>query len=217
MNRIRSGGRAAMTLVELAISTTLIGIILSAIGLTVLTGKENFRQGMTAAALEVRASRALDRIVTELQGAGGLALSPDPVPPLGSSSLEFSVCTGYVGGARQWTPLIRIQRVDDPLDPPDGLDNDSDGTIDEGRVVLVRDAGGLNELQVTIVSGVRRFLQGELPNLVDDNGNGLDDEGGLSFVVNDDRTLTIRLTLEARDPRGQPLVRTVQTSVHMRN
>ena len=36
--RARKRERNGMTLVELAISTTLIGIILSAIGLTVLTG-----------------------------------------------------------------------------------------------------------------------------------------------------------------------------------
>jgi len=213
----RRGARSAFTMVETLIAITLGGMILGAIGLTVLTGKENFRQGVTAASFEVRARRALDRIVAELQAADGTNLPASLNPPLGASSLQFRVCTGQAAGTPQWSAPARIELVADPRDPADGVDNDNDGVVDDGRVVLVRDVGGASEQRITLVSGVRRFLEGEFANAADDNGNGLFDESGLSFVIDAQRTLTIRLSLECRDPRGQPMVRTVETAVHMRN
>jgi prepilin-type N-terminal cleavage/methylation domain-containing protein len=212
----RAGRRAGFTLIEMMISTVVLAILLSAIGLTVLTGKQNFRQGVTEAVLESRARRAMDRIVAELQGAQASSIIPNPVLPLGSSSLQFRVCTGYNGTAQVWGPWMLISRVADPRDPQDGADNDSDGLVDEGRVVLTRDVGGANQ-QFTIVDGVTRYLQGEAAGGGDDNGNGLTDEAGLSFVGDANQTLTIRLSLAALDPRGRQLIQTVQTAVHMRN
>jgi type II secretory pathway pseudopilin PulG len=216
LNRIRVGRRAGFTVIELMISTVMLSTILFAIGLTVLTGKQNFRQGITQAVLESRAQRALDRIVGELQGAQANSITPVPTAPLGSSSLQFRVCTGYDGTAQTWGPWMRIARVADPLDSPDGVDNDSDGLVDEGQVVLTRDVGGANQA-ITLVDGVCRYLEGEKGNGLDDNGNGLTDEAGLSFVVDANGTLTIRLSLAAVDPRGKPLIQTAETSVHMRN
>jgi type II secretory pathway pseudopilin PulG len=203
-------------MIEMMISTVILAILLSAIGLTVLTGKQNFRQGVTEAVLESRARRALDRIVSELQGAQGSSITPNPLAPLGSSTLQFHVCTGYNGTAQVWGPWMMISRVADPRDPQDGIDNDSDGLVDEGRVVLTRDVGGANQ-QFTLVDGVTRYLQGETAGVGDENGNGLTDEAGLSFVADANQTLTIRLSLAAMDPRGRQLIQTVQTAVHMRN
>jgi len=199
------------------ISSAIMAVILGAIGLTVLRGKENFRQGVTTAVLDARGRRVLERIVTEMQGAEITSLTPNPTPPLGSSNLRFRSSAGYNGTTPLWTPWSRIQFLPDPRDPVNGVDNDGDGMIDEGRVVLIRDDGGPNQVQITLANNVSRLLQGETANVADDNGNGLTDEAGLSFSVDVDRTLTIRLSLGARDPRGRTMVRTVQTSVHTRN
>jgi hypothetical protein len=196
------------------ISAVVLALLLSAIGLTVLTGKQSFRREVTEAVLETRARRALDRIVSELQGAEGSSIHPVEAAPLGSSSLTFHVCTGYNGTAPVWGPWMMISRVADPLDPQDGVDNDNDGLVDEGRVVLTRDVGGANQ-KFTIVDGVTRPLQGEVAGSRDENGNGLTDDAGLSFVADANRTLTIRLSLAALDPRGKLLVQTVQAAVHM--
>ncbi len=207
---------AGFTVIEMMISTVILAILLSVIGLTVLTGQQNFRQGVTEPVLEARARRAMDRIVAELQGAQASSIIPNPTAPLGSSSLQFRVCTGYNGTAQLWGPWMMISRVADPRDPQDGVDNDSDGIVDEGRVVLTRDVGGANQ-QSTIVDGVTRYLQGETAGGGDDNGNGRTDVAGLSFVADANQTLTIRLSIAALDPRGKLLVQTVQTAVHMRN
>jgi type II secretory pathway pseudopilin PulG len=208
---------AGFTLVETMIATTMLGLILGAIGLTVLHGKENFRQGVSVTVLEGRAQRLLDRIADELRYAGRNSLPVQPLAPSGSSALEFRVCTGYADSATLWSNRMSIARVADPRDPPDGIDNDGDGVIDEGQVVLTRNLGEFDEIDVVIGSGVSRLLEGETANVLDDNGNGLIDEPGLSFLLDGTSSLQIRLTLEARDPRGLPLMRTVQTTVNMRN
>ncbi len=209
--------RAGFTLVETMIATTVLAIVLGAVGLTVLHGKENFRQGVSVAVLEARAQRILDRIVEELRYAGRNSLPIVPDLPSGSSSIEFRVCEGYDGAATIWSNRMSLARVPDPRDPEDGIDNDNDGVVDEGQIILTRNLGEFDELDVVIGSGVRRLLEGEVANVADDNGNGLTDEPGLSFLFEGTSSLTIRLSLEAVDPRGQPLVRTVQTSVNLRN
>jgi len=208
---------AGFTLVEATIATTILGLILGAIGLTALRGKENFRQGMTVAMLDARAERLLDRIADEVRYAGRDSLPVLPLPPAGSATIEFRACAGYDGGATLWTTRTSIARVADPRDPEDGIDNDGDGVVDEGQVVLTRNLGDADEIGVVIGGGVRRLLQGEDANVLDDNGNGLTDERGLSFVLDGTSSLTIRLSLEALDPSGLPMVRTVQTTVSMRN
>jgi prepilin-type N-terminal cleavage/methylation domain-containing protein len=217
VKRAQVAGRAGFTLIEMLISSAIMAVILGAIGLTVLRGKENFRQGVSTAVLDARGRRVLERIVTEMQGAEITSLTPNPTPPLGSSNLRFRSSAGYNGTTPLWTPWSRIQFLPDPRDPVNGVDNDGDGMIDEGRVVLIRDDGGPNQVQITLANNVSRLLQGETANVADDNGNGLTDEAGLSFSVDVDRTLTIRLSLGARDPRGRTMVRSVQTSVHTRN
>jgi len=212
-----ANGRRAFTLVEMLIASAIIAVIMGAIGVTVLRGKENFRQGVTSAVLEARGRRVLERMVTELQSAETASLNPMPNPPLGSSSLRFRASAGYNGTAKLWTPWSRIAFVPDPRDPVDGVDNDGDGMIDEGRVVLVRDDGGPGQVQITLANHVSKLLEGEKANVADDNGNGLVDEAGLSFTIDGNQTLTIRLTLGARDPRGRTMLRTVQTSVRTRN
>ncbi|MBL8862445.1 MAG: type II secretion system protein [Planctomycetes bacterium] len=208
--------RAGFTLVESLIAAAMLGIVLSAVGLTVLSGKEHFRHGMTAAALEGRTARLLDRIVAEVLWAGADTLPVQPTAPLGASEIEFRVCNGVVGGAQVWSGRTRIRLVPEPTDPWNGLDDDGDGVIDEGQVVLTRDLGGPDEVDVVLGGGVRRLLEGEQANALDDDGNGLVDEAGLSFVVQDG-ALTIRLSLEARDGAGRTLIRTAQTAVNMRN
>ena len=71
--------------------------------------------------------------------------------------------------------------------------------------------------QTTVLARfVREYLEGEVPNGKDDNGNGLVDEMGLSFD-SIGMVWTVRLTLERRDANGNLCTQTVQTAVKMRN
>ena len=71
------------------------------------------------------------------------------------------------------------------------------------------------EVRVVWTSLVSPYLEGEIPNGMDDNGNGLIDEKGLSFVV-DRNAVTIRLTLDQLVD-GRMVTKTVQTTVTCRN
>jgi hypothetical protein len=65
---------------------------------------------------------------------------------------------------------------------------------------------------------VSDLLEGEIENDADDNGNGLVDERGLSFEIDDTgNVLTIRLTCERLDEGRRPLRKTVETAVRLRN
>jgi hypothetical protein len=97
-----------------------------------------------------------------------------------------------------------------------GLDDDGDGIIDEGRVILTRDFLGAEELSVVLAHDVRSRFEGELANGLDDNGNGLVDERGFCMTLQDG-LLVLRLSIAGRSPEGTRTTSTVETSVHFRN
>ncbi|MFN0244250.1 MAG: hypothetical protein ACKVWV_15280 [Planctomycetota bacterium] len=211
---------AGFTFVEVCISLTVLALMLGAIGTTVFTSKRTYQDGMTVAAIEARARRAIDRIAHEMVGARSDFFTPALVDNTTYSSLRFTTCEGLVAGAMQWSTPTQINIVADARDPNDGVDNDGDGLTDECRIVLARNAGAADQIQAVLVDQVREYLEGEngAVNLLDDNGNGLVDERGLSFTYDDEsETLTIRLTLEARDQQNRLVTRSVETAVHMRN
>jgi prepilin-type N-terminal cleavage/methylation domain-containing protein len=212
-----SGRRGGFTLIEVMIGVTVMAMFLGAVGMVTLSARDVYEQGVSSASLEARARRAVQRIASELVAAEGLSVNPRPTGALGGTWFRYRTCTGMVGIVPQWSTTSRIQLRADPRDANDGVDNDSDGLIDEQQVVLVRDDGLGTETEAVICGNVRELLEGETTNLADDNGNGLTDEAGLSFFIDANNTLTIRLTLEARDPNNILVMRTVETSVHMRN
>jgi hypothetical protein len=208
--------RAGLTLVELAISMTMLTVILGAVAVATLRGNDAYNTGRTVAELETRAQRMVSQIALELRGARRAGLVPDPLPPFGSSTLDYQVNTGFAGGAIAWSAPLRIALEYSLNEVDDGADNDSNGVADECSVVWRRNPGAANEERVVWGNWVREFLEGETPNGLDDNGNGLVDERGLSFAVTGD-TLAIRLTLERLDPDRRLITRTVETAVGLRN
>src|SRR5262249_7661269 len=73
-----------------------------------------------------------------------------------------------------------------------------------------------NDRRVVWCNVARPFLEGELMNGIDDNGNGLGDEKGLTCVLDHD-LITIRLTLERPDEQGHLVQRTIETVAAFRN
>jgi prepilin-type N-terminal cleavage/methylation domain-containing protein len=212
--------RDGFTLIEMMISFTVLAALLGAVAATVMRGQATYEQGMTIGSLEARARQTLDRIAAEFTSAMRVPLVPSPVMVGGSSTFtcSFQRCTGFAGGAMQWTPTaVRLQAS--PSDPNDGVDNNSNGLVDECQIVLVRNAGAADEQTVALAGFVREYFEGETLNAADDNGNGLIDERGLSFslVDADDDSLTIRLTLEALDTERRVITRSVETAIHVRN
>jgi type II secretory pathway pseudopilin PulG len=222
----RRSPRAAFTLLEAAIAVVLTGLLMSSAILFAKGGQGAFRATQNATDVEARVRRALDRMVMELLSAGNL----EPIAPLmGSSTVVYSLVKpwdwnkldasdGAGDGVAGLTPLWGLRNSltfeQEPGESNDGVDEDGDGLVDEGCVVLTIDLLG-NPRRVVLCSGVGELGEGETANGADDNGNGIIDEGGFN-VFQDGDVLYLRLSLEEPGEDGS-IVRTLETSVRLRN
>jgi hypothetical protein len=218
VHNLAGSRRHGHTIVEVVIAAVILVVMFGAVGLATSTGNRAYQQGMGAAVVDTQAQRLLERIASEFLDADRSSITLLPAPPLGPTTIEFSRPAGFVGGAMVWGPRRQIVVRPSPTDPNDGIDNDNNGLVDECRVVLIPDVVGAPNVTQTLGSGVREYLEGETPNLADDNGNGLNDERGLcaSFDATTG-TLTLRLTIQRRGPDGNLITKTAQTAVLLRN
>lgn len=215
--RSRSRSRRGLTLLESVIGLAVLAMLFSSALTLGVSGRRAFQQDLGSSTLEARSRHALERIAAQLTPVVRTTMTPNAQGQLGTSTLSFRVCEGAIGGVVQTSTMTQIRWQQDPADANDGADNDGDGAIDEGEIVLVRDLGGAGQTQVVLANGVAEYLEGEVPNLADDNGNGLRDERGLSFSADADGTLTIRITLTGVGQDNRQVLRTVETAVHLRN
>jgi hypothetical protein len=126
-------------------------------------------------------------------------LAPAAEAPLSTDELTFRMHLGVEDGEVVWSDVEKIGL--------ESLDN-------EAFWSRTPEAGP--EQRVVLTKLVRPYLEGELPNGMDDNGNGLIDEKGLSFVV-DRNAVHIRITLERVDAEGRLVTQTAGTTVTCRN
>lgn len=214
--RIHDSPRSGASLVEIVIAFCVMTMLLGAVGNTVLSGNNAYKQGVSSAVLEGQTRRLLERIASEFADADRSSLNPNPLTPFCTSTISYARCQGWAGGAMVLGPTRRIQLVLEQGELDNGIDDNGNGLIDERRVQLVPDTATPG-VAIELGGFVRARAAGELPNGVDDNGNGLVDEPGLWFLNDGTGTLTISLTLERLDPWGRLLTRTLQTAVRIRN
>jgi hypothetical protein len=224
MNHRKHSEAAGFTLIEILIATTVLFLTLGAVAMVSNANNSAYRTGITNAQLESQVGIVIDRIVGELTmagaetGAGNGAL-PSVVSGVGSAELSYSRADGIANGQVTWSPPRRIVLEYELGELDDGLDNNGNGLVDEGRLVLVEDEGGPNERRLVLTRWVSEYLEGEFPNGLDDNGNGMVDERGFCVerTAAGDESLLVRITLARREESGRLLRRTAQTSVRVRN
>ncbi len=208
---------SAFTMLEMAISLAILSMAMGSALFLSARGTAGCEQSMAESALLGRVGRACEQILDLVVGANKAnMIPPDPGVPWGCDSLEFERSIGWSAGEVQWSPRVRIAFEIEENELDNGLDDDGDGRIDEGRIVAIQNPGGIDETRRVIIRGVRRLLEGELMNGLDDNGNGLIDESGMSFERSDE-ILILRLTLEIEGPQRRFLIKTFTTSIRMRN
>jgi hypothetical protein len=149
-------------------------------------------------ALEDHARTLMHRIELAIMGCDREGLTP-VMTPGHSSELEYQISLGIEAGVVVW---------DDP-------EEISLGGAAGQQVFWRQNPDEPDERSVAWSNLARPFLEGELPNGVDDNGNGLVDEQGLTFVV-DRNSITIRLTV-GRMNDGELVTTTVESLVTVRN
>lgn len=214
----RSHRRSGFTLLEVVISSALLGVVLGASMMITLSGKRAFAEGNTRSRAETKARRALERVVAELSNAGIDALTPAIAADgtVSTATLTFDPLQSVQAGNAVWGASMRIARIASPEDPDDGVDNDSDGLVDEGTITLARNVGNADEFTYVLCSNVPELLEGENANGADDNQNGLVDEAGLS-IQRIGSMLTVRISVEEPGEGGTSVTATATTSVSLRN
>ncbi|MBK7643860.1 MAG: hypothetical protein IPJ19_12580 [Planctomycetes bacterium] len=218
--------RTGLTLLEVVVSTAVMTLVLLSVALVTKTGNEVFRSTLARDTLRQRAQLVVARMVDELSTASKATFSAAPSAPFGSSTLDFRTPTGIAGGVVSWGPKLRICYELASLSAPhsEGDEHEHGGEHAghaaapdaDGRIVLVRDPDGPSQVETVLATHVAACFEGETANGKDDNGNGLIDEKGLSFLLVGDQ-LTIRVTLADLDPDGNQVWVTSQTQVRLRN
>jgi hypothetical protein len=204
---------AGYTLLELAIVALLITMMLGSLAL--FGGRSS--DAMTASAaqsdLDANLRRTIMRMTEELLSSGFRVIETDAVD---ADELSFQRSDGVVSGAIRWSPRLRLAFAYETGELDDGLDNDGDGLVDEGMVVLTRNLGGADEQSVVLCRGVRELGPGEVANAADDDGDGLVNERGL-VLRQVGSALELSLSLERLDGEGRVLTRTLETTIQPRN
>ncbi len=207
---------AGLTTIELVAAIVFVSItVVVGVRAIMVTGTVT-KQTVSSSQLEQRLHRVAAQISEELLQARVDTLDPVPEQPLGASTLTYERAEIDMTGRIVWSTPRSIELVPATDDPEDGIDNDRDGLVDEHDIWLVRNAGLENEQRSLLTTGVASFLAGESENVIDDNGNELFDERGLSFELRDG-VMLIRLTMQARDAEGEVASRTCETAIRMRN
>ncbi len=216
MRTLGAWNSAGFSLVEVLVSATIFFLVLGSATMIGLANDRAYRTGTTVAQLEEQTATAIARIASELRIAGLETIAPDPGGGLSTHTIQYLQAVGFSAGEVEWTPLRRLALDYEIGEIDDGLDNNQNGLVDEGRVVLTEDLGGPNQRQLVLTRWIPEVLEGELQNGTDDNGNGLVDERGFC-LERVDETLVIHLSLQRRDAQGRLLSRTARASIRMRN
>lgn len=196
---MRASRRAGMSVVETVIVIALLSVIALKATLVLTSANESHNDTTAQMTLEDQARTVLDQMAYAIIGADRTSLYPEPLNPIPSSRLQYRVSLGIEDGEPVFDDLEEI-----------GL------SADESQVLWRQRPDDADEIRVAWCNVVRPFLEGELFNGDDDNDNDIIDEKGLAFVVDRD-AVTIRLSLEREGPGGEPISKTVETTVTVRN
>lgn len=215
---MKGSRKRGYTLVELTIAGTMTAVVGGALLVASQGLSDAFETGTSTVTLEGAARQSIDRAATLLEAAGtGTLVPPSMVGPFSASSVDFQRPVDFVADAIVWGDLERIAFEGSPLDPPDGVDNDGNGLVDEGRLVWIERVDQLDEERHVLVSNVSRSLEGEIDgNGLDDNGNGLIDELGFAATWLE-RRMVVRISVERRVAAERRLVRTVERTLFLTN
>jgi prepilin-type N-terminal cleavage/methylation domain-containing protein len=191
--------RAGFTLLELMIAVSLLVLVVLNLTMALNAAMRTSDREATEAVLEDQAQIVLDRVGYAIMGCARETLVPDAEPPLYSSDLRYQVHVGVEDGEVVWGDPERIFHVDG-----------------EDQVIWSQNPDEPEERRVVWSNLVQDLLEGETINGIDDNGNGLIDESGLTFTMDRD-SVTIRISLLREIPGGNTITRTVETTVTCRN
>jgi len=209
--------RAGFSAIEMVISVTIAAILATSASMAAAESYVAYRVTNINSTLEGNIRRSLDRVVRELMSTSFDVITPANLDDdFGSDEIVFQEAIDVVGEAIVWDNARRLGFEYEEGELDDGIDNNGNGLVDEGRLVLTRDDGLATAQRIIICHNVSELLEGEEDDGDDDNGNGVIDEAGFNLHQEGD-VLTIRLTLEQPSEQVGVVQRTLSTSIRLRN
>jgi prepilin-type N-terminal cleavage/methylation domain-containing protein len=206
---------SGFTLIESLIAVTLLAVLFLAVAQTSSRASDAFDEGSAEHALSTSTHRCLEHITQVIEFADGGILAGLSAN-LSKDTVSFQTPIGWAGTEPEWSETMFIRTESETGELNDGLDNDGDELVDELQIVQVENEGQPDERRIVLARGVAKLFEGEIANTLDDNGNGLIDERGLSFSATES-VVTVRLTCQRRDEAGRLLTKTAETAVRLRN
>jgi len=197
--RSKSGSRSGFTLMEITLAGSLLMIVAVKAHGALNSATNGIDKETQRAFIEEQARRVLRQVGFAIMGSNRDSLLPGTEGNISSGELSYRVNLGISDGDVVWSDMNKVAMDNDDLKVFHAINPNQD---DESRVYWT--------------NLVAPFLEGEIPNGMDDNGNGLIDETGLSFVI-DGNSVTIRMTLQRILDDGTTLTETVSTVVTCRN
>ncbi len=147
-----SAGEKGLTLVEATVALVLLVAVIGLAVSTLLTTTRVLGQASDHAVVEATAQRAANIVIVEVRQSGrpgsgsGIAVDAGtPTPGGGPNRIVFRKNLGFDETTETitWSPAVTFAFEYDDRESGNGLDDDGDGLVDEGRLVrLDTDPGG---------------------------------------------------------------------------
>lgn len=198
MKTLPASARSGWTLIELVLASALVTGIMAKAAYVISAALELASDETATMHNEDQARAVMDRIAIAVMGSDRGTLLPQ-IEEIHSDRIRYTFSLGVEDGEIVWSAPEEI-RLDDGRDSVEWRENPDEA----------------EERRVTWTNRVSPLLEGESVNGVDDNGNGLVDEDGLSFVLEGNRVV-IRLTLSRPEVDGRRVEETIESVVSCRN
>ena len=218
LQRTGPGGKAAFTLVEVAVALGLASVTLGMVSLLTRASGDLARESMSQAKVEADLMSALGRVVQELRVSSLDSIDPvlDENGANFATDIEYLRVTSTDEDGGDFTAQARLWLDYDLRETDDGVDEDGDGLIDECRLLLTVTSDSGDEHTVTLMGGIAEYAPGEVGNGLDDDGDGFADERGLIFY-RDGETIITSLTATVSTSVGTTLNWNREARLWMRN
>ena len=196
--RLPRSARAGWTLIEVLLAGLLVTGVMTKAAFVVNAALSLAGDETASMHYEDQARAVIDRIALAVMGSDRETLIPQ-IEEMHTNSIRYSFSLGLEDGEVVWSAPEEIRLGDSG-----------------SSVQWTENPGAAEERRAVWTNLVSPLLEGEAVNGVDDNGNGLIDEDGLSFVLEGER-IVIRLTLRRPEVDGRMIEQTVESVVYCRN
>jgi prepilin-type N-terminal cleavage/methylation domain-containing protein len=160
----RFSSRSGLTLLELLLAVVILAMIGAKVFQMLAQTSDVMSTQERETVLDDQANSVLKMIAYNIMASDRDTLAPAAVAPLTTDDIRYRVNLGLQDGAVVWKDPEEIGQ--------DDADND---------VYWRENPDAESERRVVWTRAVAPFLEGEIPDGMDNNGNGLIDEKGLSW------------------------------------